>query len=58
MSQPVLLRDILMMLYDPAKERADMELRQRLANEEGETIYPEPIGNFYDLEDTIWTRGN
>ncbi len=58
MSQPVLLRDILMMPYDPAKERADMELRQRLANEVGETIYPEPIGNYYDLEDTIWTRGN
>lgn len=51
MSQPVLLRDILMMPYDPAKERADMELRQRLANEVGETIYPEPIGYFYEVED-------
>ena len=53
MSQPTLLRDILAMHYNPAVERADMELRQRLATEVGETIYPEPMGTFIEIEETL-----
>ncbi len=51
MSEPMLLRDILAMPYDAEKERKDMELRQRLAAEVGETIYPEPMGTFVEAEE-------
>ncbi len=50
MSEPMLLGDILAMPYDPEKQRTDMELRQCIANEVGETIYPESIG-YYSEED-------
>ncbi len=51
MNRIALLRDILLMPSDPAKQRKDMELRQRLAAEVGETIYPEPMGTFTEAED-------
>ncbi len=50
MNRVALLRDILLMPSDPAKQRTDMELRQCIANEVGETIYPESIG-YYSEED-------
>ena len=51
MSQPKHISEILQQSWTPEQEAADRELREKLAAENGETLYPEPEGSFIDMEE-------
>ena len=51
MSQPKHISEILQQSWTPEQEAADRKLREQLAAEKGETLYPEPEGTFVDMED-------
>lgn len=51
MSEPRHISEILRQHWTPEQEAADHALRDRLASENGETLYPEPEGSFSNKED-------
>lgn len=51
MSQPKHISEILQQPWSPEQETADRALREKLAAENGETLYPEPEGTFIEKEE-------
>ena len=51
MSQPKHISEVLRQSWTPEQEAADRKLREELAAQNGETLYPEPEGTFVEKEE-------